>query len=155
MVCVFDDLPVELASDPIVRSHLSALYDSLLEQNLLRVIEPYSRVELAHIAKMVHQPVRDVEQKCVYSRPLTIRLSQMILDKAFQGVLDQGAGCLVVFDETEEDVCSLYSHNQETYEMALGTLKQISHVVDNLYQQVRIGMAIAMTTDAAQASELT
>lgn len=106
----------ELASDPIVRSHLSALYDSLLEQNLLRVIEPYSRVELAHIAKMVHQPVRDVEQK----------LSQMILDKAFQGVLDQGAGCLVVFDETEED---------ETYEMALGTLKQISHVVDNLYQQ--------------------
>lgn len=53
----------ELASDPIVRNHLSALYDTLLQQNLLRIIEPYSRIELAHIAKMVHQPVREVEQK--------------------------------------------------------------------------------------------
>ena len=56
-------LTAELASDPIVRNHLSALYDSLLQQNLLRVIEPYSRIELAHIAKLVHQPVREVEQK--------------------------------------------------------------------------------------------
>ena len=48
----------------------------------------------------------------------------MILDKEFKGVLDQGAGCLVVFEETDDD---------ETYETALSTLKQISHVVDSLY----------------------
>ncbi|WFD35436.1 26S proteasome regulatory subunit rpn6 [Malassezia cuniculi] len=106
----------ELSQDPIIRTHLAALYDSLLEQNLLRVIEPYSRVELAHIAKLVHQPVREVEQK----------LSQMILDKSLHGILDQGAGCLVVYDEVQDD---------ETYESTLGTLKHISRVVDSLYHK--------------------
>ncbi|WFC99364.1 26S proteasome regulatory subunit rpn6 [Malassezia yamatoensis] len=106
----------ELSNDPIVRSHLSALYDTLLEQNLLRVIEPYSRIELAQIAQLVQQPVREVEQK----------LSQMILDKVFQGVLDQGAGCLVVFEAGEDN---------ETYDQTLATLKQISNVVDQLYQR--------------------
>lgn len=32
----------ELESDPIIASHLTELYDSMLEQHLLRVIEPYS-----------------------------------------------------------------------------------------------------------------
>lgn len=106
----------ELSQDPIIRTHLAALYDSLLEQNLLRVIEPYSRVDLAHIAKLVHQPVREVEQK----------LSQMILDKVLHGILDQGAGCLVLYDEPVHD---------ETYEATLGTLRHISRVVDSLYSK--------------------
>lgn len=66
---------------------------------------------------------------------LFFRLSQMILDKEFKGILDQGAGCLVVFEEEDDD---------ETYEMALGTLKQMSHVVDSLYQQVRVFACGAM-----------
>ncbi|KAJ6476569.1 26S proteasome non-ATPase regulatory subunit 11 [Mycena vulgaris] len=45
----------ELSSDPMIRSHLAALYDTLLEQNLLRIVEPYLVVELAHIATCVSQ----------------------------------------------------------------------------------------------------
>lgn len=53
----------ELSSDPTIRSHLAALYDTLLEQNLLRIVEPYSVVEIAHVAEMVGQERQAVEAK--------------------------------------------------------------------------------------------
>lgn len=53
----------ELSLDAIIKSHLAALYDSLLEQNLLRVIEPYSRVEISHVALLVKLPTVQVEAK--------------------------------------------------------------------------------------------
>lgn len=36
----------ELEEDVIVKAHLGTLYDTMLEQNLCRIIEPYSRVEV-------------------------------------------------------------------------------------------------------------
>ena len=60
-----DDKSAELSNDPIIRSHLAALYDTLLEQNLLRVIEPFSRVEIQHVADLVKLPTSQVETKYV------------------------------------------------------------------------------------------
>lgn len=37
----------ELRDDPIINTHLAKLYDNLLEQNLIRVIEPFSRVQVS------------------------------------------------------------------------------------------------------------
>jgi 26S proteasome regulatory subunit N6 len=53
----------ELSSDSTIRSHLAALYDTLLEQNLLRIIEPYSTVQISHIAEQVGQGTAQVEAK--------------------------------------------------------------------------------------------
>jgi 26S proteasome regulatory subunit N6 len=94
----------ELQQDPLIRSHLSVLYDTLLEQNLVRVIEPYSAVELSWIAQEVGQSVQVVEEK----------LSQMILDQVFYGVLNENVGTLEVYDEPTEDV-SPPSVQRETF----------------------------------------
>jgi 26S proteasome regulatory subunit N6 len=104
----------ELSSDAFIRNHLIRLYDTMLEQNLIKVIEPFSRVEIDHIAKMVGLDTQQVERK----------LSQMILDKVIIGVLDQGAGCLIIFDEAQRD---------ESYDSALATIEKLSNVVDVLY----------------------
>ena len=79
----------ELGSDAFIRNHLRRLYDAMLEQNLIKVIEPFSRV-----------------------------------DKVIIGVLDQGAGCLIIYDETQRD---------QSYDAALATIEKLSNVVDVLY----------------------
>lgn len=45
---------VELENDPIIKAHLESLYDKLLEGNLLRIIEPYSHVQVGHVAKLIN-----------------------------------------------------------------------------------------------------
>ncbi|PFH52729.1 hypothetical protein AMATHDRAFT_45952 [Amanita thiersii Skay4041] len=74
--------------DATTQSHLAALYDTLLEQNLCRTIEPYFVVEVDHVAEMVGQGRQAVKA----SRSQHDRLSQMILDKVFHGVLAKGRG---------------------------------------------------------------
>jgi 26S proteasome regulatory subunit N6 len=54
---------VALGNDFIVKSHLADLYDTLLEGNLLKIIEPFSVVEIVHISELIDLPMRAVETK--------------------------------------------------------------------------------------------
>lgn len=70
------------------------------------------------IAKKINLPLNTVEKK----------LSQMILDKVFSGILDQGAGVLIIFDDVQPD---------KTYEAALETIQSLAKVVDSLYLKAK------------------
>lgn len=107
---------VELSLDPIIRSHLSDLYDSLFEKNLLKLIEPYSCIEINHICAMIGLPKETIESK----------LSNMILDKTFYGILDQANGWLVIYNEPVVE---------KTYDYSLEIIKQMSNAVDLLYEK--------------------
>merc|ERR1712018_698620 len=110
-----DKYSVELKEDKIVERHLDSLYQTMLEQNLCRIIEPYSRVQVKFVAEKINLPENQVEKK----------LSQMILDKKFQGILDQETRVLIIFEATERD---------ETYDNVIETISAMSKVVDRLYQ---------------------
>lgn len=110
--------PNELVQDPVINRHVQGLYDKLLEQHLLRIIEPYSRVQIAHIAKLIGLPRERVERK----------LSQMILDQTLSGTLDQGRGGLIVYD-VEETV--------EIHNAALDTIANMDRAVDAMFEKTK------------------
>jgi len=108
----------QLAEDAIIFAHLSELKNNLLEQNLIRLVEPFTRVQIPHVAKLIKLPLDIVESK----------LSEMILDKKLHGILDQGSGDLIVFDEVPSD---------KTMEAGLSTVKELGNVVDRLYARAQ------------------
>merc|ERR1712012_110959 len=108
------EFSAELGQDRIVEKHLKSLYQTMLEQNLCRIIEPYKRVQVGYVAEKINLPEAEVEKK----------LSQMILDKKFQGILDQETRVLVIFEAKPRDT---------TYDDVLETISAMSKVVDRLY----------------------
>lgn len=105
--------------DPVINQHLQSLYDSLLEQNLVKIIAPYQRVALSVLAGQVQLPVNVVERK----------LCQMILDKTISAVIDQGdGGYLVRVEKVEHD--PLYSN-------ALKLIHSLDFVVEGLYTKAK------------------
>lgn len=113
---VLGDYADELQHDLLIKHHLHLLQEQLLESNLIRIIEPYSCVEIEHVADLIEMPVPVVERK----------LSQMILDGKFQGILDQGKGQLVVYEESEKD---------NAMEKGLAVIANMDAVVTSLFER--------------------
>jgi 26S proteasome regulatory subunit N6 len=93
--------PEQLQSDVLVQHHLNILQEQLLESNLLRIVEPYSCVQIDFVAAQIELLVAVTERK----------LSQMILDGILKGILDQGQGQLIVYDDDDNDA-KLYGDSE-------------------------------------------
>merc|ERR1711881_443542 len=109
----YDD---ELEKDCIIQAHIENLYEQLMETNLLKLVESYSRVQISRIAELIELPAETVERK----------LSQMILDETLSGVLSQGDGVLIIYEKDRRD---------ETFAAALDFIEEMGTVVDSLYQK--------------------
>uniref|UniRef100_A0A914UWK3 PCI domain-containing protein n=1 Tax=Plectus sambesii TaxID=2011161 RepID=A0A914UWK3_9BILA len=114
----FGSFRKELQCDPVVKKHFNSLSDSMLEKDLCRIIEPYSQVQIEHIAHKIGLEQGKVEKK----------LSQMILDKKFSGSLHQGEGVLIVYDDVPKD---------KTFATAVDTIHAMGEVVDGLYHRIK------------------
>ena len=104
-----------VSADPVLDQHLKALYGDLLRLNLLRLLEPYSRVEVAYLAQQLELSVDIVEAK----------LNELVLDGVLSGVIDE-AGNFEVFPA--EDASTAYDD-------ALATLGNLDKVVSALFQR--------------------
>ena len=113
---VLNEYAGELQEDLLIKHHLHLLQEQLLESNLIRIIEPYSCVEIEHIAKLIEMDITVVERK----------LSQMILDGKFLGILDQGKGQLVAYEESEKDYAM---------EKGLEVIANMDNVVTSLFER--------------------
>merc|ERR1711879_890610 len=89
-------------------------FKAQLEEDLCRIIEPYSKVQVDYVAGKIGLPKLEVEKK----------LSQMILDKKFLGILDQETGVLVIFTSESRD---------KTFDDVIETIGAMNAVVDRLY----------------------
>jgi 26S proteasome regulatory subunit N6 len=64
--------------DFVIKRHFNYLYNNLLEDNLKKIILPYSEVQIDFVAKQIDLPVQRILMK----------LSEMILDEKIRGTLD-------------------------------------------------------------------
>ena len=107
--------------DDIVRRQLLDMYDALLEKHLIKIVAPYSRVQIAYIADLLKLPHDVVEA----------RVSQMILDKKLHGIVDQQQSCFVVFEDLEKKATAA-----TLYTNVLDTIENLDKLVTTLFDKV-------------------
>lgn len=81
-----------LESDEFLFSHLGYLYDILLENNIIKIIESYSVVYLELISKNLNFEVEIIEEK----------IRKMILDGKINGILNHSDMSLILYNNINE-----------------------------------------------------
>lgn len=113
----------DFADDAILSGQLNDMHDSLIEKHLLRIIEPYNRVQISFIAGLMTLEPEEVEA----------RLSQLILDKKLNGIVDQHHECLVVFEAGAKQTKDAHS---VLFKNSLDALENLDKLVTALFDKV-------------------
>lgn len=116
---LFKQNEAELKADRIISSQMDLLFDQLLEQNIAKVLQPYSRIQLDYLSAKLGLEEREVEAK----------VSQMILDDALKATLDQEKNELILFEPAEDNEMLLTS---------LEILKNMDTVIDALFERAAL-----------------
>jgi len=85
----------------LIKDQIGFLYDQLLEKNIIKLIKPYSKVEMNYLARKLGVSEEVVEKK----------IGKMILDKVISGSMDQERGILLLLER--EDNNSMYLDSLE------------------------------------------
>lgn len=116
---IMENRRADLESDPVVARNMRNLIDNLEEQHLLRIVKPYSAVELTRIAEMIKLSVEHVQEKLV----------QMILDQKLRASINQSDGILNIFVDEESN---------ELLTESIELIEQMDGVVDALYTRCKL-----------------
>lgn len=79
-------------TDDFLRMHLNFLYDRVLEENILKIIEPYININIKYVSEKINLDIEIVEKK----------MRMMILDGRINGILDHVNMCINIFDSIKE-----------------------------------------------------
>ena len=106
----------ELMTDEFIQENLNILYNELLQENICRILEPYSSVELYHVAQLMNINVRELERM----------LRLMILEDKINGIIDQNKGILILY----EDI-----NSNRILSSGITLIGELSKVVDSLNEK--------------------
>lgn len=113
---VYEKYRKEIAEDKIIAAQTELLFDQLLEKNIVKVVTPYSRLQMSFLASKLGIDPNQVEQK----------ICQMILDGKLSATLDQEKNELILFEASEMN---------EAFASSLEILQNMDAVVDALFER--------------------
>ncbi|RVD91069.1 26S proteasome regulatory complex [Tubulinosema ratisbonensis] len=90
---ILQNNPSLLSEDTFVKKHLKELYSILLENNILKIIEPYSNIRINLISEKLNFSLEEIEEK----------LRKMILDGVIYGIIDNAKHLLIIYEKKTDD----------------------------------------------------
>lgn len=92
-----------ISNDNFITSHLLCLCDSLLDENILKIIQPYSNINIEYIGEILGFDMHTIEN----------RVRRMILDGRIEGNIDQETMCINIkrhnsrYNQHKKEVCDI------------------------------------------------